>query len=144
MKKYTHPALFFFLLFLSSLVSANDSEQVDSRASLDLTVPEKAEFLSEMREMLSSIQKIMIGIGTEDRDLIISAARYSGNHMARETPETIKQKTPLTFKEIGGPTHMMFEELVIRAEVDDMSTLAEFTGELMNKCVACHALFKTD
>lgn len=144
MKKYTHPALFFFLLFLSSLVSANDSEQVDSRASLDLTVPEKAEFLSEMREMLSSIQKIMIGIGTEDRDLIISAARYSGNRMARETPETIKQKTPLTFKEIGGPTHMMFEELVIRAEVDDMSTLAEFTGELMNKCVACHALFKTD
>jgi cytochrome c556 len=37
---------------------------------------------------------------------------------------------------------MMFEELVIRAETDDMETLAEFTGELMQQCLTCHAQFR--
>ena len=144
MKKYINLVLFFLLFSLFSLASANDSDKLDSRASLDLNPSEKAAFLSEMREMLSSIQKIMMGIGTENRELIIDAARYSGNRMARNTPESIKQKTPLAFKKIGSSTHMMFEELVIRADVDDMSTLATFTGELMQKCVACHTLFKTN
>ncbi len=144
MKKYTHSILFFLFISLFSLASANDSNKLDSRTSLELTPSEKAEFLSEMREMLSSIQKIMTGIGTENREMIIDAARYSGNRMARNTPESVKQKTPKTFKALGGPTHMMFEELVIRADVDDMSTLATFTGELMQKCVACHALFKSN
>ena len=51
--------------------------------------------------------------------------------MARATPESIKLKIPKSFQEIGGPTHMMFEELVIRAETDDMKTLTLFTGEIM-------------
>lgn len=64
--------------------------------------------------------------------------------MARETPKSIKQKTPQSFKDIGGPTHMMFEELAIRADTDDMDMLASFTGELMQQCLSCHAMFKTD
>jgi hypothetical protein len=139
MKRYFN--LLFVVLFLStsSLVFADDN-----RTSLGFTATEKDAFLSEMREMLASIQKIMVGIGTENRKMISSAAHYSGNRMARDTPESIKKKTPLAFKEIGAPTHMMFEELVIRAETDDMGTLAEFTGELMQKCLACHALFKAN
>ena len=144
MKKYTYPALFCFLLSLFSLASANDDNKAADRTSLGFTPQEKTEFLAEMREMLSSIQKIMMGIGTENRELIISAAHYSGNRMARNTPQSIKQKTPQNFKEIGGSTHMMFEELVVRAEADDMSTLAEFTGGLMQKCVACHAIYKAN
>ncbi len=94
--------------------------------------------------MLTSIQGIMTGIGSKDRALIIKSARYSGNRMARDTLESIKKKTPLAFKNIGGPTHMKFEELAILAEEDDMGTLAEFTGELMKNCLACHAMFKAD
>ena len=109
-----------------------------------MTKSEKVALLSEMREMLISIQGIISGIGKEDREQIIKYARHSGNRMARETPASIKKKTPQSFKDIGGPTHMMFEELVIRAETDDMDTLVEFTGELMNQCVTCHAMFKTD
>lgn len=145
MKKHTSVSALFFLLFLaSSLVSANDNPPTDTRTSLGFSPSEKTVFLAEMREMLSSIQKIMLGIGTENRQMIIDAARYSGNRMARNTPDSIKQKTPQTFKAIGGPTHMLFEELVIRAAEDDMSTLAEFAGELMQKCIACHTLFKTN
>jgi len=97
-----------------------------------------------MRQMLASIQGVIAGIGENNPERIIQAARYSGNRMARETPDSIKAKTPSTFKEIGGPTHMMFEELVVRAETDDMETLTEFTGELMQQCIACHAMFKAN
>jgi hypothetical protein len=57
---------------------------------------------------------------------------------------SIQEKTPPEFKRLGGPTHMLFEELAIRAEDDDMISLAAFTGEIMNNCMACHAMFKVD
>ena len=119
-------------------------ENHDKRINLGFNAQEKAEFLTEMRQMLTSIQGIMTGIGTDNRALIIKSAKYSGNRMARATPKSIKKKTPLSFKEIGGPTHMKFEELAIRAEEDDMDTLAELTGDLMKNCLACHATFKVD
>lgn len=74
----------------------------------------------------------------------MKAARYSGNRMARATPESVKKKTPAAFKEIGGPTHMMFEEMVVRAESDDMESLTVLTGEIMKNCLACHAMFKVN
>jgi acetate kinase len=132
------------LLVLASVASATGSGEIDTRINLHLTEAEKNEFLSEMRQMLASIQGIITGIGLEDRDLIVRSARYSGNRMARNTPQSVRQKLPQSFKELGGPTHLMFEELVIRAETDDMATLAEFTGQLMQQCLSCHAIFKVD
>lgn len=135
--------LSFTLILLSASVYADDNKKTDNRFNLHLTKAEQAEFLSEMRQMLASIQGIITGIGEEDRQLIIKSARYSGNRMARATPTSVKDKTPKAFKEIGGPTHLMFEELVVRAETDDMDTLSAFTGRLMQQCLACHARFKT-
>lgn len=132
------------LFGLSLPIGADDIEGQDKRISLGFTDSEKADFLSEMRQMLASIQGVIAGIGEGDRELIIKSARYSGNRMARETSESIKMKTPQSFKDIGGPTHMMFEELAIRAETDDMGTLASFTGELMKQCLACHATYTAD
>jgi hypothetical protein len=104
---------FLMLLFLISSYSisvfASDIKKTDSRLSLDLTATEKNQFLSEMREMLRSVQGIITGIGEEDREMIFRYARMSGNQMARNTPESIRKKLPQSFKEIGGPTHMMFE-----------------------------------
>ena len=144
MKNYTNLIIFIFIAIFSYTVSANSVQEVDSRISLKLSEEEKSELLSEMRQMLASIQGIVTGIGTEDRDLIMRSASHSGNRMARTTPQSIRQKLPQSFKELGGPTHMMFEELVIRAETDDMATLAEFTGQLMQQCLSCHAKFKVN
>ncbi len=145
-------SLIFSLLFLLSSTAMSGEvkkeetkpvkTKVDTRINLGFTPSEKANFLAEMRQMLSSIQGIMAGIGSKDPEKIIKAARYSGNRMARATPESIKKKTPLAFKQLGAPTHMMFEELVIRAETDDMDMLAELTGKLMKQCLACHTMFK--
>jgi hypothetical protein len=126
------------------MTKEDEIKHKDTRISLGFTASEKTVFLREMRQMLASIQGIMVGIGAEDRALIIKSAKYSGNRMARETPPSIKNKTPPTFDQLGNPTHLAFEELVIRAEDDDMDMLAELTGELMKNCVACHAAFKVD
>jgi hypothetical protein len=115
---------------------------LDTRIDLGLTAEERAEFLAEMRQMLTSVQGIVTGLGTDDRAKIVAAARYSGNRMARATPESVRSKTPPAFKDIGGQTHMMFEELAIRADTDDTQTLLVFTGEILQQCLACHALFR--
>lgn len=116
--------------------------QSDSRHDLRLTPDEQAQFLSEMRVMLGSVQQIAEGLGRGDRALIIEAARRSGNRMARATPASVRAKVPKSFEELGGPTHMMFEELAIRAETDDMDQLAAHLGHTMKQCMACHATFK--
>ncbi|MGD8926755.1 MAG: hypothetical protein PVG20_07880 [Thioalkalispiraceae bacterium] len=143
--KYILKATFLVSLVFNSLsVAVAENENTDKRISLGLSAEEKLEFLSEMRQMLASIQGIVTGIGEENRELIIRSARYSGNRMARATPDSVRNKLPQSFKDIGGPTHMMFEELVIRAETDDMDMLASYTGRLMQQCMACHAMFKAD
>ncbi len=133
-----------FLFFSLPLLADTDNKPADNRINLHLTEIERADFLSEMRQMLTSIQGIISGIAEEDIEKIIKSARYSGNRMARATPTSIKEKTPQAFKEIGGPTHMMFEEMVIRAETDDMQTLTELTGQIMQQCLSCHAIFKVN
>ncbi len=60
----------------------------------------------------------------------------------RATLDSVRAKPPQSFRDIGGPTHLRFEELAIRAETDEMDGLARFTAELMKQCVACHAAFR--
>lgn len=114
----------------------------DNRHNLRLTPQEQALFLSEMRAMLGSVQQIAEGLGGGNRSLIAEAARGSGNRLARATPASVRAKLPKAFEELGGPTRMMFEELAIRAETDDMDMLAGQLGQTMKQCMACHATFK--
>ena len=121
---------------------AGETQSTDGRLDLKLTPEEQTVFLADMRNMLASIQGVMQGIGESDRERIASAASQSGNRMARATPASIRAKTPQAFRDIGGPTHMLFEELAVRAETDDMESLARDTSKLMNQCMACHATFR--
>ena len=117
-------------------------QTVDNRSDLGLTPDERAEFLAEMRQMLTSIQGIVVGLGSDDRTRVVEAARYSGNRMARATPDAVRSRLPQAFKDVGGQTHMMFEELAIRAETDDTETLLSYTGQILQQCLACHAMFR--
>lgn len=131
------------LLIGLSAHAAHAGEQLaDNRTELVMSAAERAEFLAEMRKMLGSVQAIMQGIGDANREQIAAAARLSGNTMARATPDRVRNKLPAAFKEMGGPTHMMFEELAIRAETDEMDMLARDAGKLMQQCMACHAAFR--
>ena len=142
MIKYKKSILCFFLLSVSFSAVSDEAPLVDNRIALKLTSSEKVEFLQEMRQMLRSIQGIVSGIGAKNREQIIKSAKYSGNRMARATPEAVTKKLPQLFKSIGGPTHMMFEQLAITAEDDDMETLSQYTGKIMKQCLTCHETFK--
>ena len=131
-----------FLLSVGLGVQAGES--IDGRISLNLTEAEKAEFLTEMQQMLGSIQGVIQGIADDDTDKIIKAAQASGNQMAIATPDSVRAKLDDQFRSIGGPTHMMFEELVIRAETDPADELLRFTANIMNNCMACHAKYKVN
>ena len=52
------------------------------------------------------------------------------------------ENSPQAFRDLGGSTHMLFEELAVRAETDDMDSLARDAAQLMNQCLACHAAFR--
>lgn len=140
--KITPTVLLTLVMFM--ITPASQADAVDTRQSLGLSDAEQIEFLAEMRQMLASIQGIVAGIGTEDRDAIAAAARLSGNRMARATPASVGAKLPQSFKEIGGPTHLLFEEIAIRAETDDMADLTILTGRTLEQCLACHARFRAD
>lgn len=134
------------LLAIAALGAAQPgrSDSTDPRISLALTPAERIEFFAEMRQMLASIQGIVAGIGAEDREAIAAAARLSGNRMARATPPSVRARLPQAFKDIGGPTHLLFEEIAIRAETDDMASLAALTGQALEQCVMCHAQFRAN
>lgn len=130
------------LLALPMLSSAGESP--DPRQNLGFTAEEKAVFLEDMRHMLGSVQQIMQGIAADDRDMIVAAAKRSGNRMARNTPASIRAKVPAEFQAIGGPMHMTFEEIAVRAESDPLDEITALTAEAMNRCLACHARFRVD
>jgi hypothetical protein len=140
----TKPLIFFCVVLLCTASRAGEHQTLglDSRIDLGLTAEERTEFLTEMRTMLASIQGILQGIGENDRERIAEAARQSGNRMARATPESVRAKLPQAFRDLGGPTHMLFEELAVRAETDDMDSLAAAAAVIMNQCLACHATFR--
>lgn len=130
------------LVSSSACVRADSLPTSDTRINLGLTLEERTQFLAEMRQMLASVQGIMQGISEADRDRIAASARLSGNRMARATPASVRAKLPQSFRDIGGPTHMMFEALAVRAETDEMDTLARDSAELLQQCLACHATFR--
>jgi len=131
------------LLALPTLATAGTSSP-DPRQNLGFTSEEKAIFLEDMRHMLGSVQQIMQGIADDDRAMIVAAAKRSGNRMARNTPASIRAKVPPEFQAIGGPMHMTFEEIAVRAETDPLDEVTALTAEAMNRCLACHARFRVD
>jgi len=136
------PTLSLALCLVFTAYGASAEQAADPRLDLRFTPEERAVFLADMRNMLASIQGVLKGIGDNDRAAIAAAARESGNRMARATPASIRAKIPQSFKDIGGPTHLAFEELALRAETDEMDALARHTAELMHQCAACHAMFR--
>lgn len=133
------------LCFTASLLLMQPSTHAaDPRFNLQFSEDYRAEFLAEMRNMLGSVQGIMQGMGEGDRAKIAASARISGNRMARATPAEVRAGLPQAFRDLGGPTHLMMEELAIRAEADEMDELARFSGEIMQQCMACHALYRVN
>ena len=60
-------------------------------------------------------------------------------------PGSLVGKLPLEFKKLGFDTHSKFTQLALDAEQlgDEQHALAQ-VSELMENCVACHAIYKIE
>ena len=115
----------------------------DNRLSLQLTESERNMVLSEMRQFLVVIQQISSGILNEDMESIAKNAATVGMGAQRNVPSTLMAKVPLQFKQLGRDTHLKFDALALDAkELGDPQHTLEQLSELMQNCVACHAIYQ--
>ncbi len=116
---------------------------VDNRTIIHLNDIERNIVLTEMRDFLKSVQKITLGIATNDMQLVSEAARHSGNGVQRNIPASLVGKLPIGFKKLGFDTHSRFDQIALDAESfsDTQHTINQL-AEIMQNCIACHDSFQ--
>ena len=114
------------------------------RVVVPLTLEERDYVLAEMREFLVALQGVTDGLARSDFAAVSAAAHKvgSGTENDRMPPE-IARKLPPEFRQLARATHDQFDTLATDAEArrDTLHTLAQ-TSALMQRCNACHALFR--
>jgi len=126
--------------FLISDAVKNNS---DDRLSIRLQAGERHLVLAEMRAFLISVQQIAEGISKDDMDIVAKHARQVGRAAQREVPGSLREKLPMSFKQLGLDTHTRFDQMALDAEQlgDREHTLSQLSS-LLHNCVACHAAYR--
>ena len=114
------------------------------RVVVPLTLEERDRVLGEMRDFLVALQGMTEGLARNDFAAVAAAAHKvgSGAEGGRMPPE-IARKLPPEFRQLARATHDQFDSLAADATArrDARHTLAQ-TSALMQRCNACHALFR--
>lgn len=130
-----------YLFFIKGAVT----EASDGRTAIMLTQGEKDFVLTEMRGFLEAVQLILEGIDEKDMKKVAQSAKAVGAGAAEVVPGSLMRKLPLTFKQLGHPTHAAFDDLAMEAsDLGDAGEVIKRLGVLMNNCVACHSSFRLD
>ena len=117
----------------------------DGRTAIYLEQSERDFVLAEMRTFLLSVQQITTGLSTNDMQQVADAARQVGAAITRQVPGSLMGKIPMGFKRIGMDTHGKFDQMALDAkEVGDKGLVMEQLAELMQNCVACHAIYRLE
>jgi len=118
----------------------------NDRAALNLTPPEKAYVLDQMRRFVESIQSITAGFANGDRDQAMEAAAARGlkrNQNDSAFPPTLGAKLPQEWRQFGAAMRKGFDSLAdgIAKDEDTNQSLGRLS-ELMKNCVSCHASYR--
>jgi len=127
-------------VFAWFFVRGNTVAGSDNRTAVMLAVGERELILSEMRNLLGSVQGILDGINHGDMKQAANAARAVGMASAADVNPALIAKLPMPFKQLGMSVHHDMDDLAQAA--DSGKPAAELHAMLTNtlsKCVACHA-----
>ena len=115
----------------------------DRRAALELSEPERAMILEEMRLFLVGVEKITGALAREDMAAVAAEARELGVKMTHEVPPALREKLPQGFRQLGFTVHREFDALALDAESmkDPRHSLQQLSATLQ-KCVSCHASYQ--
>lgn len=129
------------VLCLTALVAV--AEESDTRTAIQLTPPQRALVLTEMRQFLSGLQQITAALSQDDMVTVAGVARSLGSPMTHHVPADLKQALPEEFRRQGFSVHSDFDRIALDAESlgDAGHTLSQL-GETLSKCVACHTAYQ--
>lgn len=136
MKKFAALALSMFTLTAAA-------GEIDKRQILPLTELQRDHVLTEMRAMLSGIQKIVDALSKEDLKAVAGEARPLGMGMAHKAEGHLRAVLPKDFMQLGTSVHKSFDKIAEDAESlkDSKLTLRQLS-ELLQKCNGCHANYQ--
>ncbi len=125
------------------MVKGQTETTSDNRRAVNLTAGEKAVVLMEMRGLLKSVQGIVDGVATSDRQKIIDAARASGMRAAADVNPSFMMKLPLDFKQRGIGLHKSLDKFAddVEGGLPVEQVIPRLNSEL-KQCIACHEDFQ--
>jgi cytochrome c556 len=132
-----------FAVLLIFATGTGIASEIDKRQAVQLTELQRNHVLTEMRALLSGIQKILEAILREDMAGIAQHSRSLGMGMAHKGEDHLKTVLPKEFMQLGMAVHRGFDQMAVDAESrkDPQHTLRQLS-ELMKKCVACHESYQ--
>lgn len=137
----------FLPLLLAFAIPAGAADDLpsgmDQRVPIVLSREGQAIVLDEMRQTLASVQLIAAALAKDDFSAAAKAARSAGMAAAHSTPPNVREAMPLEFRKLGFSMHQDFDQLALDAEsMGDVRHSMTQLGNVMQKCVACHATFR--
>lgn len=125
------------------LMGGHTQTGIDGRAEIALTASDRDIVLAEMRAILGAVQGVTQGLAQQDLKIVAQQARSVGLSAMGLVPPSLMQALPLEFKTLGRSLHAEFDQIALDAEqLGDREHTLQQLGEVMNKCVACHATYR--
>ncbi len=134
------------IIAVSCAQEKDSMAKYDDRKVIELTPEQRSYFLSEMREMMFSLNGTLAGIGSEQRDVAVESARKSGAAYVQnigDVPADLNDRLPAEFRNFRAATHKNFDELAEllesgKTEKELIGKLTDMTGN----CAVCHAMYR--
>lgn len=104
---------------------------------------ERTHILSDMRQYLTGIQKMMEALAREDVKSAAAAARSMGNVRVYEVHLSFPNKSAVEFRDLAMELHQDFEQ--IAKDGEDQGNARLMLGQMaktMKKCIYCHTTYE--
>lgn len=132
--------LFITLLILTTSVWAGGTDQ---RQVIQLNPEQRNFVLTEMRSLLSGLEKILTAIHKNDMAAVEKASRTLGFGMKHKAENPLHEVLPKNFMQMGMAMHKEFDKIAddARLKKDHRRSLLQ-VSEVLSKCNACHLTFQ--
>ena len=141
----------FIFAFSPVIAQAEEaSSKSKSREEIKLTRTEREFLLSEMRDFLEAVARIVAANNSGNMQELANAAQGVGlkaHKAALSNPDSIvhiiRKKTPPSFFPLGKATHEGFDEIAhIANTTADSKQINTLLAQNLQRCVACHANYR--
>ncbi len=130
-------------VFAKFFITGSTEKSSDNRTAVLLSPSERDLVLSEMRQLLKTVNGVIVGMSENDQAKMILSAEQSGMKMAADVNPALMAKLPMEFKKLGMSVHGDFDQLALdlKKGMSQQETLKRM-GAITNKCLACHQTYR--